>query len=284
MGPLSLVDAVVLLGVAVVLPLALGGRWWWWTGAVAGLAVALLLDTGPVAAVLVMPWVAASGATMVVAMRRAGPWADWRLEDGVAVLASAYAVVAAGALSASRLGASPFGVTEPIVALTAVHYTYAGSGALVLAGLAGAAPVGAAGRSGRSRTGEAAVVLTGAAPPVVALGFLVGHPLPQIGGAVLMTIGVWLTASLQLASAARGDVDGATRVLLSVSGLAVWVPMVLAVAWAAGQHVDVPALSIPAMARTHGVANALGFTLCGLAGHRLARRPRPTHRRRMAAS
>jgi hypothetical protein len=146
-GPLSLVDAVVLLGVAVVLPLALGGRWEWWTGAVAGLAVALLLDPGPVAALLVVPWVAASGATLVTAVQRAGPQAHWRLDDGVAVLASAYAVVAAGALSASRLGASPFGVTEPIVALTAVHYTYAGSGALILAGLAGAAPAGAAGGS-----------------------------------------------------------------------------------------------------------------------------------------
>jgi hypothetical protein len=99
-----------------------------------------------------------------------------------------------------------------------------------------------------------------------------------------MTIGVWLTASLQLASAARGYVGGSTRVLLAVSGLAVWVPMILAVAWATGQHVDVPALSIPAMARTHGLVNALGFTVCGLAGHRLARRPRPTQRPEMAAS
>jgi hypothetical protein len=46
--------------------------------------------------------------------------------------------------------------------------------------------------------------------------------------------------------------------------------MILALAWAAGQHVDVPALSIPDMVRTHGVANALAFTLCGLGGHHLA--------------
>jgi len=40
--------------------------------------------------------------------------------------------------------------------------------------------------------------------------------------------------------------------------------MVLAVAWAAGQHWDVPALSIPAMERTHGVPNALAFVVGAL--------------------
>lgn len=55
-----------------------------------------------------------------------------------------------------------------------------------------------------------------------------------------------------------------------MSGLAVWLPMVLAVAWAAGQHWDVPALSIPDMVRTHGLGNAIGFVLCGLAGRNLS--------------
>lgn len=48
--------------------------------------------------------------------------------------------------------------------------------------------------------------------------------------------------------------------------------MALAVPWAGGQHWDVPALSIPDMARTHGLANALAFVGCGLVGQRLARR------------
>ena len=47
-------------------------------------------------------------------------------------------------------------------------------------------------------------------------------------------------------------------------GVAIWIPMVLAVAWAAGQHWDIPALSIPAMERTHGLANSLAFVLGGL--------------------
>ena len=59
---------------------------------------------------------------------------------------------------------------------------------------------------------------------------------------------------------------------LTLVDLAVWAPMVLAVAWAAGQHWDVPILSIPDMARTHGVANALGFIGAGLLARHLDRR------------
>jgi hypothetical protein len=83
---------------------------------------------------------------------------------------------------------------------------------------------------------------------------------------------VWTTATLQLRRAVVGRRDRGPAVLLAVSGLAVWLPMVLAVAWACGQHWRVPALSVPDMARTHGLANALAFTLCGLVG-RAARVP-----------
>jgi hypothetical protein len=62
---------------------------------------------------------------------------------------------------------------------------------------------------------------------------------------------------------------GARRLLLAVSGLAVWAPMALAVAWAAGQHWDVPALSIPAMVRWHGLPNAVGFVVAGLLAGRI---------------
>ena len=125
--------------------------------------------------------------------------------------------------------------------------------------LAGAARAGRP----RSRFGLVAVGATAVAPPLVAIGFTTHAGVPQVGGAVLMTIGVWCTGLLQLGRA-RAPGRPAARTLLTVSGLAIWVPMVLAVAWAAGEHWDVPALSIPDMARTHGVTNALGFALCGL--------------------
>jgi hypothetical protein len=88
-----------------------------------------------------------------------------------------------------------------------------------------------------------------------------------VGGAVAMTAGVWCTALVLLTSVHREPSVGA-RTLRVVSGLAVWLPMVLAVAWAAAQHWDVPALSVPDMARTHGMLNGLGFVIAGLVATR----------------
>ncbi|MEA2825638.1 MAG: hypothetical protein QOG43_77 [Actinomycetota bacterium] len=278
-----MISFLLVLGVALVLPLATGGRWraWWVAAASAGLALRLAPGAG--AAVLVLPWLAVAGYTAGHRLRAylaagaaappagapAGAGAGAGLADGARVLAAGYAVVAGGAFAASRLGIGLFGVGEPIVELTAIHYTYAGCAALTLAALALDRATGR-----RRLPALAAVVLTAGAPPVVAVGFVAGAALPQVGGAVLMTLGVWCTASLHLREAVAGGpaATGPRRVLLAVSGLSVWAPMVLAVAWAAGQHWDVPFLSIRDMARTHGVGNAIGFTVAGL----FARQPRRT--------
>lgn len=259
---LSLIDQVLVLGVAVVAPLALGGPAWSWTACGAAVLGSFLAPTGW-AAVGALPFAVAAAAVTGARVRQVtrGPWS---VERAGSAVAGAYAVVAAGALAASRGGRELAGIGEPIVELTAVHYLFAGTAALTLACDA----LGQA--AGRWRgAATAAVVLTAAAPPVVAAGFVTAAPLPQVGGAVLMAGGVLVTAGLQL----RTSFAGARRLavpslLLAASGLAVWVPMALAVAWAAGQHSPVPALSIPDMARTHGLPNALGFALCGLAGRR----------------
>lgn len=232
-----MVDALLLLGIAVVLPLALNGRWPHWLAAAAAAGAALQLPTGALAAGLVLPFVALTAHALF--HQRS--------------LAALYAVVASTSLVASRLGFTAFDIREPIVQLTAVHYAYAGTAALTLA---------------NHTSSRAAQLFTAGAPPVVALGFVTHEPLPQVGGAVLMTIGVWLTASYHLRGAWNPADTRLHRALLAVSGLAVWIPMVLAVAWAAGQHWHIPVLSIPDMARTHGVGNAIGFTLCGLLGRR----------------
>lgn len=267
---LSLIDGIVLLGIGAVLPLALGGPTLGWAAAAAAAFVAFQVRTGPAAA-LVAPFaiVAATAfATRIPVAARRPTWAAWRaagIAAAAEVAAPGYAVVAAVSLLASRAGLELFGSGEPIVELTAVHYTYAGVAALVLAGHA-AREAEATGR-GR-RPAFVAVACTAAAPPLVAIGFATRAAVPQVGGAVLMTIGVWATAVLQLRTAwsRRWSTAG---VLLGISGLSIWVTMVLAVAWAAGQHWNVPALSIPDMARTHGVVNAVGFCLAGLAARRL---------------
>jgi hypothetical protein len=263
---ISLVDSLVVVGVAVVLPLASGRRWSWWLGAGASVLLSFFVPEGW-AGVFVLPFAVVAVAVSAETATRNGPLMFWSLADAASALACLYAVVAAVALGHSRFGVEMLGTSEPIVELTAVHFTYAGAGALALAAFS------IRRHEHRSRLSLAAVSLTAAAPPLVAAGFVTHEGVLQVSGAVVMTAGVWLTAVRQLQTAAAGTTRQLSRYLLAISGLAVWVPMVLAVAWAAGQHWNVPALSIDAMARTHGVANAFGFVLCGLVGRHLATRP-----------
>jgi len=279
-----MINGAVLLGVAAVLPLALGHCRRWWFAAAAGV-VSLAAPTGSAFAVVTAAvWALVAGVGLaeqlatsagdVFRRRPAGEHGGprWsRLEPSRLVLlgASAYALVAATAFLASRSGRTLFGIGEPIVELTAVHFTYAGVGALTLAGAALCSATGPTVHFAR-----VAVALTLCAPPVVGLGFVTGQALPQVGGAVLMTLGVLTTAALQLWEAARPDPDRTTdrrsdRVLLALSGFAPWAPMALAVAWAAALYWRVPALDIPAMVRSHGSLNTV-FVVLGL----LARRPR----------
>ncbi len=262
---ISLIDSLVVVGVAVVLPLAIGRRWSWWLWAGVSVLLSFFVPEGW-AGVLVLPFAAVAVAALVETVWRSRPLTIWRLDDAAHALVCAYAVVAAVALGHSRFGVEMLGTSEPIVELTAVHFTYAGAGALALAAFS------LRRQERHSRHALAALSLTAAAPPLVAAGFVIHEGVLQVGGAAVMTAGVWLTAVLQLRAAAARNTRQVSRYLLAISGFAVWVPMVLAVAWAAGQHWNVPALSIEAMARTHGVANAFGFVLCGLAGRHLAAR------------
>jgi hypothetical protein len=137
------------------------------------------------------------------------------------------------------------------VKLTALHFTYAGAGTLSLAlRLHEMRP---------SRWTSLARWLVLIAPPVVASGFVLRSALGQVGGACLMTAGVWLVAALQLPDARSGK----WRWLWRVSCLSPVIAMVLGVSWAANQYwPQVPALTVPDMVPTHGALNAFGFVLC----------------------
>lgn len=270
---LDLIDLAVVASVALVSPACLGGRWWAWALAALATAWSCALRAGsPGAVVLSLAWPAVALGVGWSTLRRVGSPATWARSEAVAALAAAWAVAAAGSLVVSRAGVTPFGIHEPIVQLAAVHFTYASIGALVLASTALDHAVGA----GAQRLGRSGLALTAAAPPVVATGFLLDAAVPMVGGAVLMSLGVFATAALHLARSARGEVAPGVRVLLAVSGLAVWAPMALAVAWSLAQHVDVPALSIADMVPTHGALNALGFVGAGLLARHLERGPERT--------
>jgi hypothetical protein len=237
---------------------------------VAALAVSyacLLPDRSPGAGAVGGVWLVVALWVGAVTIFSGGPLLTWELRHAVTAVAAGYTVVAASWFELSRLGVSPLGIDEPIVQLTAVHFTFVGVAALLLAL---AAYERAPSRRGR-RLGVVALSLTAGAPVIIALGFVTHGSWAQIGGAALMSIGVFCTAGLELAAVARpGTTD--VRVLLGVSGLSVWFPMVLAVLWAAAQHIGVWAPGIDAMVRTHGALNAIGFVAAGLIALALERR------------
>jgi hypothetical protein len=205
-------------------------------------------------------------------VRRGGVLVDRQAvqSDVATAAASAFLAVAAGSLLLSRLGFTFGRLHEPIVELTAVHYGVAGYAATLLASCAADAA-----RPRHHGVGLVALVATISSPPIVALGFLTGNALAQVGGAVLLTVGVWSTALLTVLDARPRSADRTTRLLLAACAAAPVAPMILAVTWAAAQHWAVPALDIPAMARIHGSMNAIGFVGCGLVGYQRLRAAAP---------
>jgi hypothetical protein len=263
---LTLIDVLLLLAPLVVVPVGLvaAGRRGDRTTSLLRLAAAVLVFPSLLAGdrlaagALALPWLAVAVALAAGAAVR---WLDAPdfAPGGLARLASpVYLTVGATWLVASRLQLEPVGIGEPIVELTAVHFHYAGFAAALLAARTFEMAAG--------RWATAGVMLTILSPPIVAIGFTTGAAVPQITGAVLLTLGVWIVAGLTAAVVAPQTTNAGARALLTVSALTVVVPMVLAVFWAAGQHYDVPALDVPAMARIHGTLNAFGFSLAGLLG------------------
>jgi YndJ-like protein len=240
---IPVMNLALVVGVGVVLPLALRDRLVLWLVAATFVAVALLLPAGPLAALCVAPWLGLTTRLGVNALRERNGWP---------AMAAGFSGTAALALITSRLELTLFDIHEPIVKLTALHFTYAGAGTLALAHRLATVRPGPWSRATRW--------LVFIAPPVVATGFLTKLALAQVGGAVLMTLGAWLVAGLQLV-----DVKTSTRArgLWLVSSLAPLVAMVLGVSWAAAQYwPSVPALTVPDMVPTHGALNAFGFVLC----------------------
>jgi hypothetical protein len=69
-----------------------------------------------------------------------------------------------------------------------------------------------------------------------------------------------------LRSCAQGMKHDAAKVLLQVAAVAVFAGMVLSGVYAVGDFLGSEVLTIPQMARTHGILNAVGFCLAGLLG------------------
>ena len=163
-------------------------------------------------------------------------------------------------LVASRLGMRPMGIQEPIGLLTAVHFHFAGFATATI----GAATLRFAEKSREQKWLQWLILIVAVLPVVVAAGFVIS-PALKMGAAVSFSAGVALFA-IVLRAQGRKAQDAMARVLLQVAAGAIFAGMVLSGAYAVADYLGSEALTIPEMARTHGILNAVGFCLPGLLG------------------
>jgi hypothetical protein len=163
-------------------------------------------------------------------------------------------------LLASRLGWRPMGIQEPIGLLTAVHFHFAGFATAMIA----SSTLRSAEPRGEQRWLRRVVVLVVLLPFVVAAGFVVSPALKVIAAAAF-SLSVAVLAGFVWNCAGHAQ-DGTARVFLRIASASVAVAMMLSTVYAVSDFLRSDFLTIPRMASTHGVLNAVGFCLCGLLG------------------
>jgi hypothetical protein len=168
--------------------------------------------------------------------------------------------VGGGWLLASRLGMRPMGIQEPIGLLTAVHFHFAGFATAMIGG----ATLRFAETRGESRWLGRVVMAVVLLPFVVATGFVISPMLRMVAGVAFSGCVVGLAGFMWMLSS-RVEQGTAQGMLRGAAG-AVLVSMALSGTYAVADFLGSDRLTIPRMASTHGVLNAVGFCLLGLLG------------------
>ena len=163
-------------------------------------------------------------------------------------------------LVTSRLGMRPMGIQEPIGLLTAVHFHFAGFATAMIA----ATTLQFALRRGEQRWLQGVVLMVAGLPLLVAVGFVIS-PTLKLTAAFLFS-GSVAGLAFAVRACGRKAEDATARVLLQVAAGAVFAGVVLSAGYAVADYMGSDALTIPQMARTHGLLNAMGFCLSGLLG------------------
>jgi hypothetical protein len=275
---LGLIDVLFLLGPLVVVPLGLdllpgpgprpllAAARWLQPPAAAAVVCSFLLPPGQAAGIFASVWLLPSGLVALTGLQQL--MRGRSLRPGVVAPAAAmgFLLVGAGWLAVYRAGATLGGFSPDIVALTAVHFHFAGFGATLMGALT-VAYVRPHHRSHEAAAAGTYAVVIGM--PIVAGGIALSlQPVAMVGAAVLAS-GVVLVAGVSLLTVAP-RLPRLSRAALTLSALSVVLPMILAVAYTARPVLGTPALGLHDMAATHGVLNSLGFAVLGLIGWRLA--------------
>lgn len=222
-------------------------------------AVAVAFEPGWQAALLATPWTlltilfATTNCLRLLKLRRNSRHAF------IPIAAVLYLAIGGLWMFVSCAGVDPFGFGEPIVRLTAVHFHYAGVALTAVA----ARVAQWYGRPAVNTTMFAVV----AGIPLVAIGIALCSPAWELAATLLLASAAVALAVLQFVAAVRSKVPQAISVL-GVSSISLCTAMVLAFLYAFGRFQNEPMLDIPVMIATHGLLNAVGFSLFGLLGWR----------------
>ena len=274
----TLMQRIVLLGVLVIVPLALSlvpatesqaGESRSYRLAVLaqpvaaiGAVVSFLLEPGMPAAVLAFLWFCETALIALVGLQRLSrpelrSWSELSINAGLI-----FVPVAGFWLVVHRMGIQLMDYGETIILLTAVHFHFAGYAAPILAGLAGRRLLPCPGVSRVFKLSPIGII---AGTPLVAAGISFS-PALALAGTVMISIGLVILAVLVVGWILPSIKSIPGRVLLLVSSVSCLPAMVLACAYAYSIVFQKLIIDIPQMAMTHGLANAFGFSLCGLIG------------------
>jgi hypothetical protein len=247
-------------------------RWFSWIEhlqfpAALSLFIACWISPGAVAAAATLPWMA-----LTMVMARLGWWrirhGGLRRElDGLCRDAALIFAVIGGAWTlADRGGIRPLGFEPAIVALTAVHFHFAGLLLPLFAGLVQRELF-------FFRLASRAAVGVVLGVPAVAIGISAtqlgaGPSIEAAAGCGLALAGM-VVGTLHVRISTDPNQSMATRALLAIAGVSLFIGMMFALLYAMRAFVaPFPWLGIPQMRMLHGTLNALGFGLCGVLGWR----------------
>lgn len=235
------------------------------------LALSCGMRPGLWALVVALPWAAVTALLASVGLGRIlrDGWSR-PLDRMSADMGLVYLVVGGVWMLADRGGLRPLNIDQAIVALTAVHFHFAGFLLPIVSGIV-------LRQTPDSRFAARAVVGIVLGVPAVAVGITAtqlgwsptveaaaGCALALSGMAVAILHVRWALDTQTAAPAARG--------LVGIAGVALFFAMLLAGAYAIRSiATPLPWLGLPQMRALHGTINAVGFGFCGVLGWRLQR-------------
>lgn len=224
------------------------------------LLMALMQTPSLNAALYSTPWLLIRSVLAVQALWR---WNQHRSLDPAALCllaAATFPAVGAAWLLAFCAGWMPFGFDALIVLLTAAHFHHAGFTLPLIAGLI------ARERPGRWASWSCIAVLAGV--PLVAAGITCTHfgrlPWVEPLGVTLLVLGALGVASSQMRLGFAGSSSGLPGSAFLISGMSLFMAMLLALGFGLRQFTPLLALPMPLMWAIHGSLNAFGFGLFGL--------------------